>query len=607
MLWECEQKPQSWWSAEHSLINLCSSLLYKLSDWIEDRRCQHYFISDCNIIDHFQDASSKLCYDLRSLADTLVLSIWFFRNYILVCAQCCPGEVSGRFENISSAYKLERAVHAVVDRKLAILPNELYLGHFWFEWGILEDLQMLPIDANWLTSRKRKLQKFDPQLRDYIIAALGLQIAYTATIYSLTEDHLEILWVIFNPFDSVISDTVSSGELLSLEKAIKLATLRGVRSNTLEMLYNEMSKAYLHHSLAHGQESAYCTVHVLLAALYCKSGYYQTAINHCKQALNQCDHDQYGLQRMGAEDLPQIDDSVDNVFGLVLLYEQVQRNALYSDKRVESKSEGVPAFTAQVLACYLYSKCSTMETTTENKVNMLSQLLSKNVPLLLSDILLFKAMVLQLRECSETPVAESRSGNNAVRSTDATLLVTTLEQVALEKLIAVRQVTIREMRCEKFTVVNEFEVLYAYKRGLFAECAELCLRNIDTFFTAGSLTIQAYCVTFPEMLSLLDGELVSVFGIIQLLSHNTSFQFTGVFKLPTNFRINISTLLLYVLVRCLINLQSDSLDETMTLIRCVDNALFSMDKEVFFLDRLILGLTSRSLQLHTEALTSQQC
>jgi len=337
------------------------------------------------------------------------------------------------------------------------------------------------------------------------------------------------------------------------------------------------------------------------------SGYYHIAIDHCKQVLNQCDSDQYGLQRIGAAYLPQIDDSVDNVFGLILLYEHVRRNALYSDKKVESEKESVSAFTAQVLACYLYFKCSTVETTTENKVNMLRQLMSNNEPLLQSDVLLFRATVLQLSECSETPVAENRSGNNAVPSTDATLLVTTLEQVALEKLIAVRQVMIREMLCEKFTVVNEFEVLYAYKRGLFAECAELCRRNIDIFFAAGSLTIQAYCVAFPEMLSLLDGELVSVFGIIQLLSHNMSFQFTGVFELPKNFRINISTLLLYLLVRCLINLQSDSLDDTMKLIRCVDNALFSIDKEVFFLDRLILGLTSRSLQLHTEALTSQLC
>jgi len=104
--------------------------------------------------------------------------------------------------------------------------------------------------------------------------------------------------------------------------------LSNVRSNALEMLHNEMSKAYLHQCLAYGQESTYCVVHVLLAALYYKSGHYQTAIDHCKQVLSQCDRNQYGLHTIGAKYLPQIDDNVDTVFGLVLLYQHVQRIVL---------------------------------------------------------------------------------------------------------------------------------------------------------------------------------------------------------------------------------------------------------------------------------------
>ena len=42
MLWECEQKPQSWWSAESSLIKLCSSLLRKLRDWVEENHCRQF-------------------------------------------------------------------------------------------------------------------------------------------------------------------------------------------------------------------------------------------------------------------------------------------------------------------------------------------------------------------------------------------------------------------------------------------------------------------------------------------------------------------------------------------------------------------------------------
>ena len=103
------------------------------------------------------------------------------------------------------------------------------------------------------------------------------------------------------------------------------------------MLHNEMSKAYLHHSFVYGQESTHCVVHVLLAALYYKSGHYQTAIDHCKHALNQCDREQSGSRCIGAEYLPQIDESVDAVFGLVLLYKHVLQQAVNSNKMLQAE------------------------------------------------------------------------------------------------------------------------------------------------------------------------------------------------------------------------------------------------------------------------------
>ena len=116
MLWECEEKPQSWWSAESSLIKLCSSLLHKLSEWVANRQCYHYFINDCNLLDHFLDASSTICNDLTRLADSSVLLFWFVKNYIRECAQSyprCPC-VSALFEDVrNSTDRLEKALHAV--------------------------------------------------------------------------------------------------------------------------------------------------------------------------------------------------------------------------------------------------------------------------------------------------------------------------------------------------------------------------------------------------------------------------------------------------------------------------------------------------------------
>lgn len=102
--------------------------------------------------------------------------------------------------------------------------------------------------------------------------------------------------MLFKPCIAATSDKASIG-LESEIKTTRLATLSTVRSNALEMLHNEMSKAYLYQILdsQHEQESTYCVAHVLLASLYYKSGQYRAATDHCKQVLNQHDRDGYRL------------------------------------------------------------------------------------------------------------------------------------------------------------------------------------------------------------------------------------------------------------------------------------------------------------------------
>jgi len=124
----------------------------------------------------------------------------------------------------------------------------------------------------------KDLQNDDQSPCDYYIAFVCLHVAYTTSIHSLSEDQLDVLFVLFDPLIAEAVHTATSSSeyrpFLSIRKAIKLARLSNVRSNALDMLHNEMSKAYLHQSLAYGQESTYCVVHVLLAALYYKSGHY---------------------------------------------------------------------------------------------------------------------------------------------------------------------------------------------------------------------------------------------------------------------------------------------------------------------------------------------
>ena len=52
MLWACELKPRSWWTDDLNLVKICVKLLHTLSVWLNERRCQHYFVNNCNLLDN---------------------------------------------------------------------------------------------------------------------------------------------------------------------------------------------------------------------------------------------------------------------------------------------------------------------------------------------------------------------------------------------------------------------------------------------------------------------------------------------------------------------------------------------------------------------------
>jgi len=600
MLWECEQKPQSWWSAESSLIKLCSSLLHKLSDWVSVKRCQHYFISNCNLLGQFVDGDASLivCTRLRSLSDESVLLSWFLRNYIRECAHSCPAEVSSLFEDIHLSENVERVVDATVDWRWSKLPQESYNEHNMSEVIILDFIHMHCRDGNGTRVLTNGLRKFSGCHRDYFIAMISLRVAYKISLNSLTEDLLEILGTLFGSSAAAVGDMTSSefepaGGMLFVRKAIELASLCSVDSNALQMLRNEMSKAYLHHSLTYGHESIYIVVHVLLAALYYKSGHYQAAIDHCKQVLNQTACEQYGLRCIGAEYLPQIDEDVDAVLGLILFYEYMQRNTVNYDKHAQPIQK--PSFTIALLAHYLRSQCSSAKSSELSMYRL--HLINTDRPLL-SDVLLFSAVQILLEECAQITDAEMRcedTGNNVSATMDSSLLVTALELVALEKLITVRQVMVRELHSEQFPIMNEFEALYAYKCGAFEECLEMCRNRVTALLPVGCA--QVYFVKYPELLCLLDGELVPLYGLLRLLRSVSGVST----EYPEYCLISVATLSLYLMVQCQKKLRSDSLRETFRLILLFYRDVVCLYDDQHFLEHLVLRMTYRSLKLYAES------
>ena len=220
-------------------------------------------------------------------------------------------------------------------------------------------------------------------------------------------------------------------------------------------------------------------------------------------------------------------------------------------------------------------------------------------------MLLYKRTVIQLDVCTETFAVirstETDDVANASSTMDAKLLVTLLELVALEQLVSVRQFLVRELHSEQFPVLNEFEALHAYKCGLLEECLAMCRQNVNTLLRAGCPRYQHYLVVTPEFLSLLDGDVSSLFGIIRLLR---PVLFILLMELTSAESISLLTLSLYLMVQCEKTLRSDSLCDTLQLIRIVhDKAFPGKDNDTFF-DRLILKLMYRSLKLYIDGSTS---
>ena len=82
MLWQCEQRPWSWWNSE-SLMGICCDLLKIMFDWLTVKLCRNYFIKDCNLFDHeMNEANLNIVLSkLANYTDINRLTHWFDMNY----------------------------------------------------------------------------------------------------------------------------------------------------------------------------------------------------------------------------------------------------------------------------------------------------------------------------------------------------------------------------------------------------------------------------------------------------------------------------------------------------------------------------------------------
>ena len=300
LLWACEQRSFEWWS-RNSLICICRKLLHTLSKLVTIGMCTHYFIAECNLLDHL--VSSSQTASMHNFASCLTtytderLTRWFVDNYVFVCAQSTSTDSIVRLlDEPGNAENLQRAMDEIIewqtlasqvtlanDAKREMKHLRMYMpymqgGHKLasllakFDGGILEHY-VLCLLFRYVASALTDSQPMSPHSESFLCDCL-----YTAVMYSETR----------RPF--VVKDTRPLSFVAAAKSlAVSDAPRRGDKLRlTRDAIKVELEKVYMHRvartrsSGASAQcDSMYCLANVYLAVLYYKTADYRKAIDHC--------------------------------------------------------------------------------------------------------------------------------------------------------------------------------------------------------------------------------------------------------------------------------------------------------------------------------------
>ena len=567
MLWACELKSQTWWTDELNIVRICIQLLHILADWLTDGRCQHYFINNCNLIDNSFNMTN-IAGQLMSIDETW-LSTWFVDNYIRKCSQLCPDNISRLFDDVSTTLKLQDAVSAVVAWRLSNSTLDAWVVHK-FLWLIIAS----SVDNRSLTARScsylmSELSKIDSRLCVYITAVAFLHVAYRSLRRGLKDELMNILATIFGQFIGRRRYCSNSTSSLSIDQAAKLMKVVANKPlSTMSLIAIELSKAYLYGALRckdSDSDSIYCLANVYLAVLYYTTGDYHTAIDHCTLVMRSQDHSQCSSHVVQGELLPKIDDDIDNVLGLAVLYQHIRTAALNQ----QHQTQHVSVFTTELFAHYLHLKYLSFteflpatlcrQFTPIPSCGQLKQYkicIMDTEQLFISDVLLFMSLRRLLKNFYHEPVCQqSHQPTMNQAEHKASDLVELLQQSAVEHLTAFRQIEARDFGSVATIVTTDFEAMYAYKRGDYQQCLQLSTQNVRCLLYAVDMPSVSL---LPEFIQLLDDDIVSLTALPLIV--NPKCRDHGRYVI-----ISQLTLSLYLMTQCQLKLRHSVMSLARTL------------------------------------------
>jgi len=518
MLWACELKSRSCWTDDANVVRMCVQLLHILAEWLNDRRCQHYFINSCNLIDNSFNVTNIR--DQLMSTDETWLSMWFVDNYIRACLQLsdCPPNISQLFDDVTTRTKLQNAVSVLV----AWGRNRSFLN-LWDTFDAAEYMIPLFLNIRPLTARScvcwmTELTKVDSCLSVYFTAAAFLHVASRSLSHGFNDELMDILAAVCGQFTDTRRhpNNSTSTSVLSVNKAAKLMKVVANKSlSTMSLIEIELSKAYLYRALRYkdsDSDSIYCLANVYLAVLYYTTGQYQTAIDHCTLVTRSQDHSQCSSNVLQGEILPKIDDDVDNILGLAELYQSVRTAALKQQRQPQL----VSVFTTELYAHYLQIKyLSVTECDQFMQFKRYGICFSDTQQLFIADVLLFLAVRRLLNFQHRTVCLKPQHTLMNTDEYNSSDLVELLQKSAVEHLTTFRQLEARDFGSVVPIVTTDFEAMYAYKRGDYQRCLQLSTQNVHTLLYA---RYMPSIPILPDFIQLLDDDIVSLTALMLMVN-----------------------------------------------------------------------------------------
>jgi len=367
-----------------------------------------------------------------------------------------------------------------------------------------------------------------------------------------------------------------------LTEAIKLMSVVASKSlSTLEMIKTELSKAYLYRALRCTnayRDSINSLANVYLAVLYYTTENYETAIDHCtlvtRSDLLQW---QYSSHTVQGKLLPKIDDNIDSVLGLSVFYRYLRMVALNHEQ-----GPYVGIFTTKLFAHYLQIKClSTKECGRSAQMSSVDETLRYRRSITdTQQLTICDALVVKLEFLHKSK--ENKCQKSAISRTveDTSDLVELLQRSAIEHMATYRQLEVRDFGSAATTITpTDFQALYAYKRGDYQQCLQLCTQNLHALLYA-----ERSCDVsiMPGFIRLLDDNIVSLFSLTLVV--NPKFPF---------FLVHQLTLFLYLMTHCQLKLRHSVASLTQTL--AYVNAVRRKHLNEFTHDQLTLKLIERRI------------